>query len=54
MKKVLPFVLAALMIPGVALAKGQPPTAGTHANRGKANLARPDSARVSGRSRMTL
>ncbi len=38
MKKVLPFVLAALMIPSVALAKGKPPTAGTHTNHGKANV----------------
>ena len=38
MKKLLPFAIGALMIPGVALAKGKPPTAGTHANRGKANV----------------
>jgi hypothetical protein len=38
MKKVLPFVIAALMIPSVALAKGKPPTAGTHTNQGKANV----------------
>ena len=38
MKKVLPFVLAALMIPSVALAKGKPPTAGTHTNHGKARV----------------
>jgi hypothetical protein len=38
MKKLLPLVIAALMIPGVALAKGKPPTAGTHANHGKANV----------------
>jgi hypothetical protein len=38
MKKLLPFVIAALMIPGVALAKGKPPTAGTHTNHGKANV----------------
>lgn len=38
MKKVLPFVLAALVLPGVALAKGKPPTAGTHANKGKAKV----------------
>jgi len=38
MKKLLPFVIAALMIPSVALAKGKPPTAGTHANHGKANV----------------
>jgi hypothetical protein len=38
MKKFLPFVIAALMIPGVALAKGKPPTAGTHTNHGKANV----------------
>jgi hypothetical protein len=34
----LPFVIAALMIPGVALAKGKPPTAGTHTNQGKAKV----------------
>jgi hypothetical protein len=38
MKKLLPFVIAALMIPGVAFAKGKPPTAGTHTNRGRANV----------------
>jgi hypothetical protein len=38
MKKVLPFVLAALMIPSVALAKGPNPKAGTHANHGKARV----------------
>jgi hypothetical protein len=38
MKKLLPFVIAALMIPGVALAKGKPPTAGTHTNHGKAKV----------------
>ena len=38
MKKVLPFVLVALMVPGVALAKGKPPTAGTHTNKGKAKV----------------
>lgn len=38
MKKFLPFVIAALMIPGVALAKGKPPTAGTHTNKGKAKV----------------
>ena len=38
MKKLLPFVIAALMIPSVALAKGKPPTAGTHTNHGKANV----------------
>jgi hypothetical protein len=38
MKKVLPFVLAALMIPGVALAKGPNPKAGTHPNHGKAKV----------------
>jgi hypothetical protein len=31
-------VLAALMIPSVALAKGKPPTAGTHTNHGKAKV----------------
>ena len=38
MKKVLPFVLAALMIPSVALAKGPNPKAGTHPNHGKAKV----------------
>src|SRR5512133_2139294 len=38
MKKLLPFVIAALVIPSVALAKGKPPTAGTHTNHGKANV----------------
>ena len=38
MKKVLPFVLAALMIPGVAFAKGPNPKAGTHPNHGKAKV----------------
>jgi hypothetical protein len=38
MKKVLPFAIAALMIPSVALAKGAPPTAGTHTNHGKAKV----------------
>ena len=38
MKKLLPFVIAALMIPSVALAQGKPPTAGTHTNHGKAKV----------------
>jgi hypothetical protein len=38
MKKALPFVLAALMIPGVALAKGPSPKATTHTNQGKAKV----------------
>ena len=38
MKRALPFVLLALLIPGAALAKGKPPTAGTHTNHGKANV----------------
>jgi hypothetical protein len=38
MKKLLPFLIAALVIPSVALAKGKPPTAGTHTNHGKANV----------------
>jgi hypothetical protein len=38
MKKLLPFVIAALMIPSVALAKGKPSTAGTHTNHGKAKV----------------
>jgi hypothetical protein len=38
MKKVLPFAIAALMIPSVALAKGPNSNAGTHANHGKAKV----------------
>jgi hypothetical protein len=38
MKKLLPFLIAALVIPSVALAKGKPPTAGTHTNHGKAKV----------------
>lgn len=38
MKKLLPFLIAALVVPSVALAKGKPPTAGTHTNHGKANV----------------
>ena len=38
MKKFLPLAIVALMIPSVALAKGKPPTAGTHTNHGKANV----------------
>ncbi|HJQ49937.1 MAG TPA: hypothetical protein VJ838_05445 [Gaiellaceae bacterium] len=38
MKKLLPFAIAALMIPGVALAKGPNPRAGTHTNQGKAKV----------------
>jgi hypothetical protein len=38
MKRVVPFFLVALLIPGAALAKGKPPTAGTHANHGKAKV----------------
>jgi hypothetical protein len=38
MKKLLPFALAALMIPGAALAKGPSPKAGTHTNHGKARV----------------
>jgi hypothetical protein len=38
MKKVIPFVIAALMIPSVALAKGPSPKAGTHTNHGKAKV----------------
>jgi hypothetical protein len=37
MKKVLPFAIAALMIPSVALAKG-PTNQGTHGNHGKAKV----------------
>ena len=40
MKKLLPFVIAALVIPSAALAKGKPPTAGTHTNHGKAKVSR--------------
>lgn len=38
MRKLVPFVLAALMIPGVALAKGPKPNSGSHANHGKARV----------------
>jgi hypothetical protein len=38
MKKVLPFVLAALMVPSVALAKGPKPKADAHTNHGKARV----------------
>jgi hypothetical protein len=38
MKRVLPFLIAALMIPSVALAKGPNPNKGTHPNRGKAKV----------------
>jgi hypothetical protein len=38
MKKILPFAIAALMIPSVALAKGPNPNAGTHGNHGKATV----------------
>jgi hypothetical protein len=38
MKKVLPFAIAALMIPSVALAKGPNPNSGTHTNHGKAKV----------------
>ena len=38
LKKVLPFAIAALMIPGVALAKGPNPNKGTDANHGKAKV----------------
>jgi hypothetical protein len=38
MKKVLLFLLAALVIPSVALAKGPNPNAGTHPNHGKAKV----------------
>jgi hypothetical protein len=38
MKKVLPFAIAALMIPSVALAKGPNPKKGTHSNHGKAKV----------------
>lgn len=38
MRKLLPLAIVALMIPSVALAKGKPPTAGTHTNHGKANV----------------
>lgn len=37
-KKLLPFAIAALMIPSVALAKGPNPNAGTHTNHGKAKV----------------
>jgi hypothetical protein len=38
MKKLLPFAIAALMIPGAALAKGPNPNGGTHTNHGKAKV----------------
>jgi hypothetical protein len=38
MKRALPFLLLALLIPGAALAKGKPPTAGAHTNHGKAKV----------------
>jgi hypothetical protein len=38
MKKLLPFAIAALMIPGAALAKGPNPQAGRHGNHGKARV----------------
>ena len=38
MKKVVPFAIAALMIPSVALAKGPNPTKGPHQNQGKAKV----------------
>jgi hypothetical protein len=38
MKKMLPFAIAALMIPSVALAKGPNPNSGTHGNHGKAKV----------------
>jgi len=38
MKKLLPFAIAALMIPSVALAKGPNPNAGAHTNHGKAKV----------------
>ena len=37
MKRILPFVIAALLIPGVALAKSNP-NKGTHPNHGKAKV----------------
>ena len=37
-KKLLPLAIAALMIPGVALAKGPNPNAGSHTNHGKATV----------------
>lgn len=38
MKKVLPFLIAALMIPSVALAKGTNPNKRPHGNQGKARV----------------
>ena len=38
MRKVLPLAIAALMIPGVALAGGPNPKSGTHSNHGKAKV----------------
>jgi hypothetical protein len=38
MKKLLPFVIAALLVPSVALAKAPNPNSGTHSNHGKAKV----------------
>lgn len=38
MKRVLPLVVVALLIPSVALAKGPPTNKGTHTNHGKAKV----------------
>jgi hypothetical protein len=38
MKKVLPLMIAALLIPGAALAKGPNPATGPNTNHGKANV----------------
>lgn len=38
MKKAVLFAIAALIIPGAALAKGPNPNAGTHTNKGKAKV----------------
>ena len=38
MKKLVPLLIAALMIPGVALAKGPNPNKGGHGNHGKAKV----------------
>jgi hypothetical protein len=38
MKRVIPFAIAALLVPSVALAKGPNPNRGPHGNHGKANV----------------
>ncbi len=50
MKKVLPFMIAALLIPGAALAKGPKPGKGPGENNGKANVLYVLKGRLSGYS----